>query len=197
MSRTALSFSALFVLVVSFTLNVSILEAQSPRNRISKNILPEVVGLKREKRGCCGMRSAPVQISSVAEEYAYSRLTGTYYSLRDGLQASLMLNNKGPEPILANPTFYSMAGTRLQLASIVVPATSYLDVDLQELLANAGDEFREGSLKISYQGGDYQLGAQIKLTDPQRKLIWAEQLVTHPNLPPAVLRMFGGFRAET
>ncbi len=88
-----------------------------------------------------------------------------------------MFNNKGPAPIFATPTFYSMAGTRLQLAPISVPATSYLDVDISQLLVGADEEFREGSLKISYQGGDYQLGAQIKLTDLQHNLIWAEQLV--------------------
>lgn len=177
MIRTSLSFPALLVLFVSFTLNVSDLEAQSARNRIGRSILSEIIGLKGEKRGCCGTRTVTGRLSAVAEEYEYSRLTGTYYTLRDGIQASLMLNNKGPEPILANPTFYSMAGTRLQLAPIVVPATSYLDVDMEQLLANAGDEFREGSLKISYQAQDQQLGAQIKLTNPQKKLIWAEQLV--------------------
>jgi hypothetical protein len=87
-----------------------------------------------------------------------------------------MFNNKGPQAILAAPTFYSLSGTRLQLAPITVPATSYIDVDMHQLLAGVGDEFREGSLKISYQGISQQLGAQVKLVDPQNSLIWAEQL---------------------
>ena len=84
-----------------------------------------------------------------------------------------MLNNKGAEPILANPTFYSLAGTRLQIAPITIPAASYIDVDMRQLLINAGDEFREGSLNITYQGGPLQLGAQVRLIDQQHKLIWA------------------------
>ena len=62
------------------------------------------------------------------------------------------------------------------MAAISVPATSYIDVDMHQLLAGAGDEFREGSLKISYQGISQQLGAQVKLVDSQNSLIWAEQL---------------------
>jgi hypothetical protein len=81
-------------------------------------------------------------------EYETYKLSATYYSLRNELVTTLMLNNKGSEPILAWPTFYSLSGTRLQLAPITVGAASYLDVDMQALLSGAGDEFREGSMKM-------------------------------------------------
>ncbi len=130
------------------------------------------------KRGCCSASSnetSAVRLNNLAYE-SYT-LAATYYSLNENLTSTLMLNNKGPQPIEATPTFYSLAGTRLRLAPIVVPAASYLDIDLHQLLAGAGEEFREGSVKIAYQGGDYQLGAQVKLIDAQRSLIWEEQLV--------------------
>jgi hypothetical protein len=88
-----------------------------------------------------------------------------------------MLNNKGSEPILALPTFYSLGGSRLQLEPITVGAASYLDIELSHLLAQAGEEFRQGSVNISYQGGNQQLGAQVKMVDAEKELIWAEQFV--------------------
>jgi hypothetical protein len=177
MSRPNRSFQV-FLLVVFFQLLLAAASAQSfrPANKPFK--LPDIVGLKENKRSCCGgMSAVKAGLPRVAAEYEYYRLTGTYYSLKDGLSAGLMFNNKGPESILATPTFYSLAGTKLQLAPIAVPATSYLEVDLHQLLANADEEFREGSMKVDYQGGDYQLGVQVKLADPAKKLIWAEQFI--------------------
>src|SRR4051812_5845560 len=39
-------------------------------------------------------------------------LIGTYYSVKSGLQAKLLLNNKGPDPLIASPTLFSMSGER-------------------------------------------------------------------------------------
>ncbi|MGB7070010.1 MAG: hypothetical protein WBD22_11000, partial [Pyrinomonadaceae bacterium] len=130
---------------------------------------------KKQISTCGG--EVPSQTSFLGPVEESYRLFGTYYSLRGNLTAALMLNNKGPEPIFATPTFYSLAGTKLTLAPISVPAASYSDVDLRQLLAHADEEFREGSLKINYEGGSLQLGAQVKLVDEQRNLILAEQLI--------------------
>src|SRR5258706_2046915 len=138
----------------------------------------DLFGLGKEKRSCCGAKAKQMSFAPLSSpEYDTYKLTATYYSLRDNLSATLMLNNKGPEPILATPTFYSLAGTPFHPASITVPATSYIDVDMHQMLAGAGDEFQEGSMKIAYQGSNLQLGAQIKLVDAEHKLIWAEQFV--------------------
>ena len=141
-------------------------------------LVPEWRGLTGAKGGCCGATPDTQMLKALSSpEYETYRLTATYYSLRDNLTTTLMLNNKGPQPILATPTFYSLAGTRLQLAPITVPATSYLDVDMHQLLAGAADEFREGSMKIAYNGISQQLGAQVKMIDSENSLIWAEQFV--------------------
>jgi len=141
--------------------------------------LPEVFGGKGAGGCCDGSHNPGVAgpVSFAAMEYETYRVSATYYILNDGLTTTLMLNNKGPQPIQATPTFYSLAGTRLTLAPITVPATSYIDVDMHELLSGAGAEFWEGSLKISYSGISLQLGAQVKMVDEQNGLIWAEQLV--------------------
>lgn len=139
---------------------------------------PDLVGLSRSKASCCGAKADIMGFMPVSlPQYETYKLTATYYSLRDELTTTLMLNNKGSEPILAWPTIYSLSGTRLQLATITVGAASYLDVDLHELLSGAGDEFREGSMKIAYEGGSMQLGAQVRMVDSDDDLIWAEQFV--------------------
>ncbi len=140
---------------------------------------PDLLDLSRKKASCCSAAEVDTTAFTAfaAPEYDTYRLTATYYSLRGGLTTTLMLNNKGAQPILAVPTFYSLAGTRLQLAPITVPAASYIDVDMQELLSEAADEFQEGSMKIAYEGISQQLGAQVKMTDATNSLIWAEQFI--------------------
>jgi hypothetical protein len=142
------------------------------------SVEPDLFGFHKEKkRSCCSSQQSELEFAALLPDNETYRLAGTYYTLNDNLTATLMFNNKGREAIVATPTFYSLAGSRLQLQPISVPPASYLEVDLGELLAGSSEEFREGNLKISYQGGDYQLGAQIKLVDLQHGLIWAEQLV--------------------
>jgi hypothetical protein len=102
-------------------------------------------------------------------------LVGTYYSLRGNLNSTLMLNNKGVLPLDVTPTFFSRTGTRLDLPPLTVNAASYREVDLGELLANAGNEFKEGNLRMTYQGMPLQLGSQVKILDEQHSLIWDEQ----------------------
>lgn len=104
-------------------------------------------------------------------------LVGTYYSLREQLTATLMLNNKGALPLSVSPEVFSQSGTRLQLSPILVNGASYAEFDLRELLANAGEDFQEGSLRVTYHGQKMQLGSQVKLVDSSKSLIWEEQFV--------------------
>lgn len=148
---------SLFVVVILCATGVAFAQNYRSFNRSSGL---DLVELSKAKASCCGTKAAATNFTPLnSPEYETYKLTATYYSLRDNLTVTLMLNNKGPEPILATPTFYSMAGEPLHLAPITVPAASYIDVDMHQLLANAGDEFREGSMNIAYSGGNLQLGA--------------------------------------
>jgi hypothetical protein len=102
-------------------------------------------------------------------------LVGTYYSFKNSLKAILMLNNKGGESLEVTPTFFSLDGTSVQLSPIVLNAASYQEIDIKTLLANSGQNFKEGNLQVSYQGKKMQLGAQVKLIDANKKQIWEEQ----------------------
>lgn len=103
-------------------------------------------------------------------------LAGSYYSLQNNLSATLMLNNKGSLPLSVTPTFFSLNGTPLELAPLMVNAASYQEIDLRELLANAPLEFQAGSLQVFYLGMKMQLGAQIKLFDAENSLLFEEQM---------------------
>lgn len=175
--RSRFHFSILFAISLCFFVSSAYGQINLKENQ-NRNSLPSLFDSSRGKGGCCSgeKKKNELDIFNAVEFETYG-ITATYYKLSENLTTTLMLNNKGPEPILATPKVYSMWGTRIILAPITVPAASYLDVDMNQLLASAGPEFREGSLKINYQGFDYQLGAQVKMVNEENGLIWAEQLV--------------------
>lgn len=103
-------------------------------------------------------------------------LAGSYYSLKDNLTPTLMLNNKGPRPLEVEPTLFSLDGQRLALAPVVVEPTSFRTMDMREWAAQGGANFDEGSLQLFHRGKDLVLGAQIHLVDDERSLSFEEKL---------------------
>ena len=57
-----------------------------------------------------------------------------------------MFNNKGPQPLVVNPVFFDLSGVRLDLPAMTIPAKSFQEVDLRDLLANFLPQYKEGSL---------------------------------------------------
>ncbi len=104
-------------------------------------------------------------------------VAGSYYDTEDGLSSTLTLNNKGTQPLTVDSTVFSLDGTQLNLQPIIVPATNFIDVNLQTMLGNAGNEFRKGSIKLSYFGMQIQLGAQITIKDVAKSISFDEKLV--------------------
>ena len=58
-------------------------------------------------------------------------LAGSYYSMRGGLKATLLLNNKGPRPLEVRPTLFSLAGERLDIQPVIVEGNSFRMIDLR------------------------------------------------------------------
>ena len=112
------------------------------------------------------------------EEAESQTLLGSYYSFKNDLTSVLMLNNKGAMSLQVSPVFYSLDGAAFQIPPLAVNAASYREIEVSQLLANAPQKFREGNLQIAYDGGNYQLGSQIKIIDPEHSLIWEEQHFT-------------------
>lgn len=105
-------------------------------------------------------------------------LAASYYSLKGGLSATLMFNNKSPHPTGARLTLFSLAGERLDVPYLSVEGVSHLTVDLREYVP-AGSPFEEGSLQVAYYGRPLQMGAQVRLVDAARGLSFDEQF-TYP-----------------
>jgi len=104
------------------------------------------------------------------------RLASSYYSLKDGLTATLMLNNKGPAPVEVKPTLFSLTGERLDVAPVTVAGESFRNIDLRELGALPGTRFEQGSLQLFHLGPDLVIGAQMYLVDEARSLSFDEKL---------------------
>ncbi len=103
-------------------------------------------------------------------------LATAYYSVKDDLKTVLMLNNKGPKPLEANPTLFSLSGERFDLPPVTVEGLSYRELDLRNY-GIAGTAFEEGSLQVFHRGKDLVLGVQVKLIDEQHSLIFDDKLV--------------------
>lgn len=140
--------------------------SQNLENNPAGDISPES---KQVKTSCCGA----AQPDNVVQTYT---LVGSYYSLKDGQETTLMFNNKGPEPLVVSPTFFSLSGDRLDLPAFVIPATAYEEVDLRVLLGNYMPQFEEGSLQVTHQGMRLQLGAQFKIL--KQGMLFDEQFIT-------------------
>lgn len=104
-------------------------------------------------------------------------LAGSYYSIKDGLSATLMLNNKGPKPLEVKPTIFNLAGDGLEITPVTVEANSFRMIDLREWIALGGDSYKEGSVQLFHLGRDLVLGAQIYLVDEEHSLSFDEKLV--------------------
>ena len=115
-------------------------------------------------------------------------LAGSYYSMKGGLSATLMLNNKGPLPLEVRPTLYNLAGERLVIAPVTIDGNSFRMIDLREWAAPGGETFQEGSVQLFHRGRDLVLGAQIYLVDEGRSLSFDEKL--------SEIGVFGSARLE-
>ncbi len=125
------------------------------------------VNAKDTKLGCCGGDEAN------KKEHV---LAGSYYTLKDGFSAQLLLNNKGPVPIEVQPTLFSLKGARFNAPLVTVDATAHLFIDFNDWVALAGEQFREGSVQLKHVGKDLVLGTQIYLTNETHSLGFEEKL---------------------
>jgi hypothetical protein len=121
--------------------------------------------------------TAPASANDDTQSLKPHLLAGSYYSVKDGLSATLMLNNKGPHPLEVTPTLFDLAGHRLEIASITVEPNSFRNIDLREWAALGGESFQAGSIQLFHRGRDLVLGAQIYLVDAEHSLSFEEKLI--------------------
>jgi hypothetical protein len=103
-------------------------------------------------------------------------LAGSYYTVNDGLTATLMLNNKGVTPISVLPTLYNKNGQQLELPPVIVEASSFRYIDMNDWITVGGESFRQGNIRLFHTGKDLVLGAQIYLVNDANSLSYEEKL---------------------
>lgn len=115
-------------------------------------------------------------------------LAATYYSLKGGLSAKLLLNNKGPHPLEAEPMLFSMSGERFAVAPVTVEGNSFRLIDIGEWVEGAGPQFQEGSIQVFHLGRDLVLGVQVYLVDEEHRLSFEEKFAEPANSRSSKLR---------
>ena len=103
-------------------------EAEKIRGR-SSNAQPS----QTPPQGCCGQN---------ADKDNPHLLAASYYNVGNNLTATLMLNNKGPEPVEVKPTLFSLTGERLEAAPVIVEGESFRNINLRDLGALPARSFR-------------------------------------------------------
>jgi hypothetical protein len=114
-------------------------------------------------------------------------LAASFYKVTNNLTATLMLNNKGPQPIEVRPTLFSLSGEKLEAPPVVVEGESFRNFDLKEFGALPGTPFEEGSLQLFHRGPDLVIGAQLYLVDETNSLSFDEKLVEFKTGPSTQL----------
>lgn len=117
------------------------------------------------KQACCAQDSNKAHL-----------LAASYYSVKDNLTATLMLNNKGPNPVEVKPTLFSLTGERFDAAPVIVAGESFRNIDLREIGALPDTPFEQGSIQLFHLGPDLVIGAQLYLVDELRSLGFDEKL---------------------
>jgi hypothetical protein len=115
-------------------------------------------------------------------------LAGSYYSVKNGLSAKLLLNNKGPHPIEVKPTLFSMGGERYKVAAVTVEGNSFKLLNMSGWIAAAGPQFREGSIQVFHLGRDLVLGVQVYLENDAHSLAFEEKFAEPANFHSSQLR---------
>ena len=62
------------------------------------------------------------------------------YSVRAGMHATLMLNNKGPQPLDVRPTLFGLSGARRFGPTVIVLGNSFREIDLRDWVGDDESE---------------------------------------------------------
>ncbi|MCG3161303.1 MAG: hypothetical protein JMDDDDMK_02454 [Acidobacteria bacterium] len=120
----------------------------------------------KKQQGCCAGQPAILR-----------RMVGTYYTTENGFKSTLVLNNKGPNQIVATPILHSQNGQTFTASPVAVGGESSQEVDLNLLASIAGQQFRSGSFEFTYEGRILEMGGGLKIVDAGKSLIFDEQML--------------------
>jgi len=145
-------------------------------------LLPDLIGSDVSVAGSSAGDARAEQIQEEDQDANKPHsLFGSYYSTQNGMTATMLLNNKGNQPLEVRPTIYNMSGQAIEIPAVWVEASSFRFVNLKEWAEMGGESFSQGSVRLFHVGKDLVLGAQIYLTDEANSLSFEEKLAEFDN----------------
>ena len=135
---------------------------------------PQRIG-QAPRQGARIRHAGPAGVHKAAHHETFT-LQASFYDIRDRWRSVLTLNNKGADPMTPTITAYAANGRSFRVPTTAVPGDSFVELDLNELLADLGRDFAHGSLRVAYYGKKLEMGAQVLVKDLDAGLQFAEQL---------------------
>jgi len=93
-----------------------------------------------------------------------------FYRESSGWHSTLMLNNNSRNPLEATITLYSAKGSAHATPPVTVPTDHPIYLALADLAAAGGPDFRQGNIRITYQGPPDQLTGQVTVVSRDRRM---------------------------
>lgn len=93
-----------------------------------------------------------------------------YFSLKDGMNSTLTLNNNMPVQTTVMITVYSKSGKPLMVPPVTLKPSSIANYQLADLTANAGNDFDSGNIAIMYDGPSMGVTCQVGIFDPKSRV---------------------------
>src|SRR6266545_375824 len=103
-------------------------------------------------------------------------LVASYYSIKNGLKATLMISNQGPNEMPVQVRLFSRDGNQFDLPAMSLNGHEQKALDLG-LYVSPGTSFEEGSVQVEYQGRKLEMGGAVTIVEEAQNIIFDEELV--------------------
>ncbi len=123
-----------------------------------------------------GLRVTAANKAKAAQTGNTHKLVAAYYSVRENLNATLMLSNQGPMQLPVRISLFSRGGAKLDLPAITLGSNEVRAIDLRQSIG-AASSFEEGSVAVDYEGRPLELGGLVVLMNAAQSLVFEEELV--------------------
>jgi hypothetical protein len=102
-----------------------------------------------------------------------------YFTLRDGMNSTLTLNNISPNSTPVTVTIYNLEGKAQVLKPITLAPHSFQQIELRDVIV--GDEFDSGNLNVAYAGISMGVTCQVSVSNSAARVsfesrdVWGQQ----------------------
>lgn len=112
--------------------------------------------------------TATTAMTSTASMPSMQMTNIPYFSLRDGMDSTLTLNNLASQPTVVNVTIFNTHGEADALAPMTLPPRAITELDLSKSVRD--DSFDSGNVEIAYNGQMMQVTAQVSIFSVDKRV---------------------------